>query len=98
MPTMSAPQLSQSTQIQTDIAAVKTACETLIASANSQMADARAVNTTASLRAANALLVLKGTARELKGRMDQAHGAVSNALLDYDPANGGGIIQAGPVR
>lgn len=82
-------------QIQTDIAALKTAAETLVNSSNSLMGDMNALGTTAGYQAGNALLILKGFARATKGNTEQAHGAASNALLAYDTANGGVIIQGG---
>jgi hypothetical protein len=91
-------QISKVQTIQNNIAAVETACETLVSSINPLMAEMIALNTMESLRAANSLLTLRGVARGLKSQMEQAHGPASNALLDYDGVNGPPLVVNGPGR
>lgn len=91
-------QIGKVTTIQTNILALENAAEALVTSCGSLMAEMIALNTVASLKAANALLILRGAARGCKSDMEQAHGAVSNALLDYDATNGPVIVVQGPGR
>ena len=98
MPALSAPQRTKTTDVQTALATAKAALRDLADKAGSLSDDMMATGTVDGMVASNEAMALQGVAIELRGRLIQAHGTASKALLAYDEAGGGGIIAAGPIR
>lgn len=96
MPTLSSPQKSNITTLQTKLADAKSALIAVANAADAVRLDMVAVGTVESLKAGNAAGRVQGVAIEARGMIVHTHFLNSDALLDYDAAQGPGIVMNGP--
>jgi hypothetical protein len=95
MATMSGPQQTKVTTLQTKLAIAKAAITDAVGAAYDVMDDTVAVGTAESALAGGSVLSLAGALQQAKGIINQAHGEVSKAMIAYDSVNGRIIAQGG---
>ena len=95
MGTLTTSKLTKVQTAQAAFGAAKQALRDLRSAANALCTEFRQEGTTEALIASNAAMILEGQAEAILGKIKQAHGQASIALIAYDAAGSGPVIQGG---